>query len=368
MSAAGRLPKWAIAIAVVLALVGIAGAYLYVAYGVVERQHLAITHNSTIVSAIKHSDEIIEQFDDDYPEFAGLLAKSKDPKTYAIPGLVSAKNIRAGGDGEGEVDYATDMTPQGVAVTERYVIVSAYCESKDFHSVLWVIDKHSRDFIKTVVLDGTDHVGGIAYDDVHGLLWVAATAHGGRAAVGCLSMDAIEDYDFDEVEDCLHYERVLELSGIERTSFVSYYDNLLFAGCFYDKKDGVLCCYAIGDDGLPTPIAEGTDEVTPMTTVSIPDEIQGMAFCDGMIMLSQSYGPHDARLLAYEDVDVEDAYDLTDNVCLFNEAAPPYMEQICAEGTDLYVVFESSASKYRSQPGILEIDHVLKLDFSEFAD
>jgi hypothetical protein len=312
------------------------------------------------------SQKIVKMLGDGYPELTELLESTGEPKTYAIPSLTSALNIYASGEDEGKIGFATDMVPQGVAVTERYIIVSAYCESKDFHSVLWVLDRRNRDYIKTVVLDGTDHVGGIAYDFDHRLLWVAATTDDGRAAAGCLSMDRIDAYDFDDNNACLDYERVYALEGIERTSFVALFENALYAGCFYPKKAGVLCCYALDEDGYPTPVEENSRDAIPKHTVSIPSEIQGMTFVQDMIVLSRSYGPHDARLMVYEYTDVYDLSDLTDNNCLYSGVLPPYLEQICADGNDLYLVFESSAERYRSRKGSLPIDCVLRIDVSDF--
>lgn len=348
-----KIPRWAIVVVLLMAIVAGTGAYN-------ARRGPALSDDE------KRSQQILKLIGDGYPELSKLLSNTPEPKTYAIPGLISAMNIYASGENKGEIGFTTDMVPQGVAVTERYIIVSAYCESKEFHSVLWVLDREDRSFEKTVVLDGTDHVGGIAYDFDHRLLWVAATTGDKQAAAGCLSMDSIDAYDFTDEAKCLSYERVYALGGIERTSFVSLYENMFYAGCFYPRKDGVLCSYALDEDGYPTPVQDGTYNATPKQSVSIPDEIQGMTFCKGKIVLSRSYGPHDARLMVFDYTDLYDLSDLTDNNCVYSGVVPPYLEQICADGDDLYLVFESYAERYRSRKGSLPIDCVLKVDVSTF--
>jgi hypothetical protein len=122
----------------------------------------------------------------------------------------------------------------------------------------------------------------------------------------------------------------------------------------------------LDEDGYPTPVEENSRDAIPKHTVSIPSEIQGMTFVQDMIVLSRSYGPHDARLMVYEYTDVYDLSDLTDNNCLYSGVLPPYLEQICADGNDLYLVFESSAERYRSRKGSLPIDCVLRIDVSDF--
>ena len=42
----------------------------------------------------------------------------------------------------------TTMTPQGLAVTEDYVFISAYCHAKKHNSVIYMINKESHRFIK----------------------------------------------------------------------------------------------------------------------------------------------------------------------------------------------------------------------------
>ena len=46
-----------------------------------------------------------------------------DYGTYVVPGLKSTRTLKVKGDGEAEV--CTSMTPQGLAITEDYILVSA---------------------------------------------------------------------------------------------------------------------------------------------------------------------------------------------------------------------------------------------------
>ncbi len=68
----------------------------------------------------------------------------------------------------------TSMTPQGLAVTEDYVLVSAYCSTQKHNSVIYVIDKEKHNFFKEVILPGQPHVGGLAYDSEHKVLWYSS--------------------------------------------------------------------------------------------------------------------------------------------------------------------------------------------------
>jgi hypothetical protein len=93
-----------------------------------------------------------------------------DYGTYVVPGLKSTRTLKVKGDGEAEV--CTSMTPQGLAITEDYILVSAYCTTKAHDSVIYVIDQESRRFVKEIVLNTKAHVGGMAYDTMNQILWV----------------------------------------------------------------------------------------------------------------------------------------------------------------------------------------------------
>ena len=88
--------------------------------------------------------------------------KEREYGTYIIPGLKATRTLLTS---EGDMPaMCTTMTPQGLAVTEDYVFVSAYCHAKKHNSVIYMINKESHRFIKEIILPGQPHVGGLAYD------------------------------------------------------------------------------------------------------------------------------------------------------------------------------------------------------------
>ena len=113
----------------------------------------------------------------------------------------------------------TSMTPQGLAVTEDYVLVSAYCSTQKHNSVIYVIDKEKHNFIKEVILPGQPHVGGLAYDPEHKLLWYSSNINGIAQAVS-IKMDTIEAYDYDDSHLPVDTFQIVSLYGIVRDSFM----------------------------------------------------------------------------------------------------------------------------------------------------
>ena len=62
-----------------------------------------------------------------------------DYGTYIIPGL-NATETQVFGE-KNTSSICTSMTPQGLAVTEDYLLVTAYCHTNTHNSVIYVIDK-----------------------------------------------------------------------------------------------------------------------------------------------------------------------------------------------------------------------------------
>ena len=330
---------------------------------------LNIVRMNMSVWAAEGEEDFLQAFTAGYPEMANFLSQ-EEPASYAMKGLVSTENIYAKGEKKGEIGIARDMTPQGVVVTDQYVMVSAYSKSHQFHSVLWVTDRKSGEYVKTVVLEGKDHVGGIGYDDTYDRIWITCTdGKGNNGAVGYVMVDEIDEYDLKRDRKCLNYDRKYILEGISRTSFLAVDSGYLYSGEFRDKADGTLCVYSLDLRGLPETEKIETKSgaypaVKPCKTVLIPDEIQGVTLDDGMIVFSRSYGPKDSDIIAYRFSGPDGLSDLKRKEAMVDIDAPPFLEQIFLDGTEFFALFESSAQEYLNRKNVLHIDRVLKFDLT----
>jgi len=114
-------------------------------------------------------------------------------------------------------------------------------------------------------------------------------------------------------------------------------------------------------DGIP-PSRLQTGIAYPDYFISIPDEVQGIAFLDDRIVLSQSYGRrNDSRLSVYTSPlggDPDGFFTLKNRqdvpVWILDDAnkireitAPPMSEGICLVEGQVAVLFESGSDKYR---------------------
>lgn len=294
--------------------------------------------------------------------------RSDEPEygTYVIPGLKATKTLESGNQ---EPVICGSMTPQGIAVTEEYILVSAYCNTKQHNSVIYVIDKETHKFRKKIVLKGKPHVGGLAYDPEHQVIWVSGRKDG-VAQANSFTLEQLEEYHFERDQEPIEYAQVCPLTSIDRNSFMTYNEGFLYVGCFEEYLSDDMSTmekYEIDGQGrldVKEDVASGKGELTvyPVETAVLAGRVQGMAFYKDYILLSESSGFRKSDLVIFDN---------TSKVVTFSNensathmSLPPQMEEICTDGDDLYVVFESAAYAYRSYIPV-KIDRILKMDLKK---
>lgn len=288
-----------------------------------------------------------------------------DYGTYVIPGLSSTQTQVFGE--KGSSDLCTSMTPQGLAVTEEYLLVSAYCHSGTHNSVIYMINKKSHEFVKEIVLRNKSHVGGLAYDPIHHNIWISSMSRG-IPQVNAITLTQLEEYSFHEDFQPITYSQSYDLYAITRTSFITYHNNALYVGYFTQNTASVLEEYDIADDGtlITQYSSEMPDLVDSLTPIALPSDMrviteraQGVAFYKDKLLFSHSYGilPSSLQVFSnntFQKLLEEDAAE--QSICL-----PEKLEQIYVDGDDLYVLFESAAYSYRAS-SLIKMDRILKLN------
>lgn len=292
-----------------------------------------------------------------------------DYGTYLLPGLYATQTQFSGHKGDSSI--CTSMTPQGLAVTEDYIFVSAYCQTSKHKSVIYMIDKETHMFIKEIVLRSRSHVGGLAYDPLYRNLWISGMANG-VPQVNAISIAELENYSFQENYLPIAYSQSYDLYAIARTSFLAYHDDCLYVGYFTKNGSSVLEEYPIIDGGLlktqvpedPLNFMEVAPIALPSDTLVIGEQAQGMTFYGDFLLFSHSYGMKSSYLYVYEN-----SYRklLESDAAACRIRFPSRMEQICVDGDDLYVLFESAAYAYRAS-SLIQLDRILKLDLNILLD
>ncbi|UJF16256.1 hypothetical protein LZ578_03760 [Jeotgalibaca sp. MA1X17-3] len=301
-----------------------------------------------------------------YPELYQAAFEEDDIESeenfFIIPGMDATSTMQ---HNHKKVDICTTMTPQGLAVNDDYLFISAYCQTKKHNSVIYMMEKRSGSLIKEIVLDGIPHVGGLAYDHSHNLLWITSEKED-TAQVITLSLTDIESYDFSDSPEPIAYTDSIDLPNIKRASTITVHENDLYVAYFNDDSESVMHRYLIStknntDGKLVTTLDTGksTKEAYPDDVDKISKEIQGLAFYQEKLLLSRSAGrKKDSTLLSFNRL--KENEDFTDKNISTKITMPSYLEQIAVDGEQLYLLFESGAYPYRDH-GNPSIDRVIRV-------
>lgn len=232
-------------------------------------------------------------------------------------------------------EMCQDMVVQGFTQAENYLVISAYSSSGTYNSILYITDLNGN-LIKTVDLCFKSHTGGIAYDELHDLLWVA----GVDGSVYGLSWSMILTDQYMGECQVSFDAGLVNHNGAKVASFVALDRGELYVGSYVDGNKGKMNCYDISDVSTPR----------LLHTAAIPERIQGVTFQTDTVngtrymFMTQGYQMEDAYLMKF-------AWD--DQITNYEEPLEKHMlpegaEQLLMTGKGLYILFESSARPYRA--------------------
>lgn len=292
-----------------------------------------------------------------------------DKGTYLIPGLNATRTMRAGTD-----DMCTNMVPQSVCIVEDYLLIGAYCHTKKHYSVIYVLNKYTGTYRKTIVLPGRHHVGGIAYDKIHQRIWVSCYQK--RAQANSFTLSQLEAYDYRYSRRPIGFTEIEDLYTIPRDSFMAYYNGYLYIGYFQIRNNSILQKFKIAKDGslekvnssryqehyganLPRQIA------VPVNVSTISSKVQGIVFTEYRMYITESYGIMPSKLAKFSIIqDEEENQNYTNENAISIINMPQKLEQIAVEGEDMYMIFESASYSYRYY-SIPSIDRVMKMKVAD---
>lgn len=308
-----------------------------------------------------------------YPELYNVLADDTT-NSFVIPGLMSTTSIAVRGKNKGEVGICENMTPQGIAVTENYMIVSAYSSNQSFDSVLYLMDKETGRYLKTVVLLGTSHVGGIAYCPKSDSLWITTNDGDGKgkAELSMITMADIEEYNLQKLKAPISYNLQVTLDDLEAASSVTYYKNMLIVGYFSREIYADVRVYTLTKDNIlrfsHEQIEEDELDKSDTSLYSGLDRVQGILFGDEYVFFSQSYGIPDSELVIMKNAGFGQWTGFGRDETIGRLNCPPYMEQIASDGKYLYMIFEAAADKYDGRPVTIHMDRIIKVDIHKLVN
>jgi len=356
-----------ISLIVILIVASIGGGYWWTHRSTDDPSHQVYVDSTNISPAISTTKTFYQSFIAAYPQLKSAIDHDSEPNTYAVPGLIQTKTLRAGTKTVGK---ATDMDPQGLAITPKYLIISAYSRSKKYNSVLYFMDKKTGQYVKQIVLPTTSHVGGLAYDPISKRLWVATQRGLSQATLSAYNQATLAKASFKSSHQATKFDHVVALPNIPRSSFIAYHNNTLYTGYFSQASQGKFISYPLSTSGMPRLSSRSDVDLRGKhlydSSYTPNKQLQGVTFYEGQILFSQSFGNAHSNLLTFDNDGQKTWLDFDHDDMLKSVTLPPYMEQVAVDGSDLYVLFESGSSHYRSQKLSIHADRIIKLNLKTF--
>lgn len=246
---------------------------------------------------------------------------------------------------EMEIPLENYMVPQGITLLDDYILTTSYDYSNKDNSAVYVLNSQG-DLLHTCSLYNHAHVGGIAYDKEHDLVWICGTD-------GCI--DAYQTSSILNKKTATPIYANLNVGNglpnyknplANSVSYLSIYQNELYVGSFSLTCPGNVKRYGIS-----------VDEETKTLTLSfngsfsVPTKVQGLTFYekgeDTYIMLSRSYGKYFPSILQIFSYD-RDISSYDENLPSISYELPSMLEQVTVDDQQLYTIFESGAKPYEN--------------------
>ena len=321
--------------------------------------------------------------DDDFRDMMSgfpIMQRSMDA-SVPIPGLYGAYGLKRNDTATSyKLILSKGFTPQGLALSDDQVFVSAYDHKHKMNSVVFVFD-YSGEFVKTISLRNKAHVGGIGYDQEARVLWIGDTRDG-RAAISGILQDSIDGYDIHAAAP-IEYAVSYIVDSLKGVSTLDFHGDLLWASYFTnDPDDSQIQVFSLD---YSEPDAEGFVELTDVgdtdrsyidddgehhifadLAFTAPKEVQGLAFDDTHLYVAQSFGTKNSRLTRYDLAVDDDSAVFTNGVSI---ELPPYLEQIALSGedgtSDIHPLFESAQPAYRKKVDVF-VDRIVTITHADF--
>ncbi len=272
-----------------------------------------------------------------YPYVSGSLTRSPEKKLsnmnyrileeLDIPGMPVTRFE----DYISKKIYSVDQCPQGLCVTEDFILVTSYSTgSRNNCGCLYIFDRYSMEYLATLSMKEGSHLGGIAYDGES--LWLCHSNH-----------RTIERIDYALVKEIAEHKpgKMVEMNKeheeyrvTNSPSCMTYFGGKLWIATHTRFFKSVMKSYRY-EEGILTEHEE----------FAIPDKVQGVAFdSGGHVYLSTSFGrDRSSYIKVYESAYALSKHPEKPAECV---EMPPCSEEVAIAGDELLVLFESGAQKY----------------------
>lgn len=228
--------------------------------------------------------------------------------------------------------FSESQCPQGICMTDEFVLITSYSVEDDCMGELMVFDRETGAYMITLGMDENSHLGGIAYDGDN--VWVCNSY---ESSIERISYDFIQTMAYQNQGEVVDVRDVVDEYSVQNTpSCITYYGGRLWIATHTLVVNSQMVAYHYDHT---------KDELVALSEFIIPSKVQGIAFDkSGSVFLSTSYGRKESSyLLSYPSVT---ALSTRPKHPSYTVEMPPGSEEIDVNGNILYVLFESAGEKY----------------------
>ena len=269
-----------------------------------------------------------------------------------IPGMPETKE----NDFLNNYIFSEAQCPQGICITDEYVLITSYSDDKGSLGELMVFDREDGEYLVTLGMDANSHLGGIAFDGEN--VWVCNSYEN---CVERISYDFIELMAYQNTGDVVDARDVVEEFPVKNTpSCITWYGGRLWIATHTLLVNSRMVAYYLD---------KKTDKLIALSDYKIPQKVQGVTFDDsGNVYLSTSYGRNQSSYLyCYDSVT---ALATRPKHPRKKVEMPPASEELDVRDNTLYILFESAGEKYYEGTdgkgkSLFPLDKILKIPISE---
>lgn len=251
--------------------------------------------------------------------------------------------------------FSVDQCPQGLCVSEDFIMITSYSTGSSASGCLYVFDRVSGSYLVTLSMREGSHLGGITYDGTS--LWICHSNY-----------QSIERLDYSLVKQIAACKpgRTVDLGQSHEEyrvsnspSCITYFNGKLWIATHTKFFKSIMKSYRYKDGVL-----------TECEEFSIPDKVQGIAFDgEGHVYLSTSFGREKSSYIkVYESAYALGRHPEKPAECV---EMPPCSEEVAIADDELLVLFESGAQKYMEGTdgmgkALAPLDHLVAIRLGSF--
>lgn len=274
-------------------------------------------------------------------------------ESISIPGMPDTKED----DLINNIIYSKSQYPQGLCITDDFVIMTSYTDEADCLGSLVVFSRETGDYLITLGMDPESHLGGIAFDGVN--VWVC---NSNDKTVERISYDFIQLMAYENTHQMVDATDVVDIYPVKNIpSCITYYDGRLWIATHSILWNSRMKAYCYDST---------KDELSVLSDYDIPSQVQGIAFDNsGKVYLSTSYGRNMSSYIKRYSSVVE--LSSKPNQPEKKIELPPGSEEVDIANNSLFVLFESAGEKYLEGTDgkgycYFPIDKILRIDITSF--